>query len=263
MRQNRTLVIWLLLPVLISGCATLPWTVKPEVRDVRPRLTNIDFKTVCLAVEIDVYNPFPVAIDTVPIQYKIAAMERDFFDGEIIARTALPPKQTGTLTIPVTVAYSDLVPLGRVATNASKIDYRIYGYVNLPAAGNRYELPFSHRGSFPILRPPQFSTVKVELSDVSLSKACILADAEVHNPNVFELGVQDLTFVLNLGSAQITGLKASTGGKVAAGRKGRLTLAGEISAESGLITVLMKGISKQPRLTASGSLQTPYGRVSL
>jgi LEA14-like dessication related protein len=142
------------------------------------------------------------------------------------------------------------------------LEYEIEGLMKVPVLGLHLRIPFAHEGVFPVLRPPTVSTMKVQLEDVSLSKARIVADAEITNPNAFDVGIKDLSFALNLGNAQVMGLK-TTDAAVAAKNKKRLLLSGEISAANGLINVLMNGISGEPEISASGLLQTPYGYIKL
>jgi len=247
--------------VLVSGCATIASLSKPEIRVLEPRITNISFQDVQLAVDLDIYNPYPFRITAAPSEYKIDIEDQKFLAGEIVSELSISPKQRGTLTVPARIAYADLARLGGGISKASELKYTLYGFVRMPIAGSNFDIPFSHRGVFPVLRPPVFSAVKVQLAEVSLSKAVVITEAEINNPNAFDLGLKELTYVLNLGNAKVAGLKSATEGTVAASSKGRVTLVGEISAASGLIHVLMNGVPSEPQLSASGLLLTPYGKI--
>lgn len=249
--------------LLFFGCATIIPGNKPAVESVHPRITAIDFQGVRLAVDVVVFNPYPFHIHATPARYTVDVKKKSLLSGTSTSEFTLLSRRRGKVTFPLTIAYSDLDSLGKDLAGKPELDYRAYGVVELSVLGEPIELPFSQKGALPILRPPAIEAVRVQLDDVSLSKARVIADAEITNPNVFDLGIEDLTFALNLGNASVAGLKASTGDTVEAGKIGKLKVAGEISASGGLYNVLMNGIACQPELTASGYVRTPYGKVRL
>jgi LEA14-like dessication related protein len=262
MRLGRNIALTILL-LFVFGCATVVPFRQPQITDVRPRIIDIDFQGVHLAVDVDVYNPGPFLVHGIPAQYGIDIKDKNLATGQASSSFQLPPHQKETVKLPLSFAYSDLARIGKDVAGASELSYTIHGMLRIPVLATHIDIPFSHEGKFPVLRPPALSAIKVQLTDVSLSKAQITADAEISNPNVFEVGINDLTYMLNLGNAQVTGLKASSEKTVAAGEKGRLTVSGEISAENGLINLLMNGISGAPEISASGFIQTPYGKIKL
>jgi len=234
------------------------------VESVQASITGIDFTGVRLKLEMDVFNPHSFLIHAVPVQVGIAVKGKEIFKSDTAVESSLLPNQTSTVSLPLKLAYADLAKLDKDVSSASQVDYLAYGALKTHIFGTPVEIPFSRSGTLPILRPPVLSTVKVQLADVSLTKARVIADAEIENPNVFDLGIKDLTFAMNLGSAQITGLKPDgETATVTAGKRDRIILTGELSAGSGLINVLMNGVSGHPELAASGYLQTPYGEIKL
>jgi LEA14-like dessication related protein len=262
MRTIHYKIICFLLIVFVTGCSTLLSIRQPEVAAVRPRITSIDFESIRLAMDVHVRNPYPFRIGAVPAQLQLTVNGKKIFQGEIATATPIALVQTGKVTFPVALNYSDLFRLGKELANASEVKYTASGVVRVPVMNTTFDIPFSHQDSLPILRPPTVSALKVQLSDVTLSKAKIVADAEMCNPNSFEVGIKNLSFALNLGNAKVGGLKAVSNA-VPPKSKERLLLSGEISAKSGLIDVLMNGVSGPPEISAIGLLQTPYGEVKL
>ncbi len=250
--------------LILPACATVAASLqKPEVQDVQSRITRMDFQGVRLLIDMDVVNLSPFTAKVEPSHYTLDINQQQFCTADINPDLSLAPKQSDVITFPIVVNYSDLERVGKEVSNASEVDYTVHGHIKMLLLGAHIDVPFSGAGKFPVLRPPSLVAVKVRLTDVSLSKAKLIADTEVTNPNVFDLGIRELTYELDLGSTRINGLKAQSEGTVAAGKKLRLTITGEISAGNGLINVLMNGVSVVPEVTASGFLQTPYGKVKL
>jgi LEA14-like dessication related protein len=247
--------------MVMSGCSLLQEIQKPEIVSVRPGITGIDFDAISMAFDVDVNNPYPIPIRAPRFRYGLDIQENEFFKGEAESGIDLPAAKVGTLTLPVQLSYKDLWRTFQGLSDAKEVDYTLNGAVMFSALGKSFDLPLSHNGKFPVLRPPTFSNVKVDLSEVSLTKAKISVDADVKNPNVFDLGIQGLGYVLKIGDQEIGGLTASSGGMVASEKAGRLTLDGEVSAASSLLRLIRGGRLGDAKIAPSGSIQTPYGPV--
>ncbi len=102
---------------------------------------------------------------------------------------------------------------------------------------------------------------KVRFANVSLSKAKVIVDTDVENPNAFALEVNKLEYELDLGDVQLAVFNESEVGSIGPEQVGRLTLTGHISASDGLINVLMDGIATLPLVSVSGSVGTAYGTL--
>jgi LEA14-like dessication related protein len=263
MRRSSSYAIIILVSMLISGCALLQEIRKPEIVSVRPKIAGIDFEGINMAFDIDVNNPYPLPIRTPRFRYGIAIQGNEFFKGEAESGINLPAVQVGTLTLPVQLSYKNLWQQFQGLSHAREVDYTLSGALLFSALGSSFELPLSHNGTFPVLRPPTFSNIRVNVPEVSLTGAKISVDADVKNPNVFDLGIQNLGYVLKIGGEEIGGLTASSAGTVGAGESSRLSLAGEISAASSLLRLIRGGRLGEAMLVPSGAIQTPYGIVTL
>jgi LEA14-like dessication related protein len=133
----------------------------------------------------------------------------------------------------------------------------------LPVAGQSFEVPFAHDGQLPVLRPPKFSVLDVETSDVSLRGAKVAVKAEMENPNVFALGLRDLGYSLMIGGASVGALQATTADTIEPGATGSLTLSGELTAADALMKLVRGGGLGPAKLAATGAVQTPFGAVDL
>jgi LEA14-like dessication related protein len=242
----------------MASCASLDFVGKPEVRAVRPRVNGIDFRGVDLAFDVDVDNPYPVAIRSPEFRYGLDIEGAEFLESTESSKIDLPGSGTGTVTLPVRLPYANLWRTFKNLAGAAEVPYTLHGEIVTSALGQSFALPLKHSGTFPVLRPPTLSDLSVQLSDVSLRGAKIVADAAMKNPNAFALSLKDLGYVLNVGGEQIGGLTASTAETIGAGETGHVRLTGAISAADAVAKIVKGGIGSA-RLALSGSVGTPYG----
>ncbi len=259
----RVFVIGLLLSALILGCSTLPVAMQPEIQEVHPRITAIDFSGVNMTFDVDVNNPLPVPLSGRQFRYGIQIQGSDFISSELNTPVEIPANGVGTVALPIRASYHDLWRTYQNLSDSSEVRYKLHGAIVLSGLGRSFEVPAEHSGAIPILRPPSLTAVRVRLADVSLSKAKIIVDSEIKNPNVFPLGIRNLQYTLDLGDVQVGDLTASSIGSVGVGQTQQFDLSGDVSASNGLIKLLMSGVTTKPEIAATGSIQTPYGPVRL
>ena len=262
MRLFRVLPIMPIYLTLTLGCATVSSMERPEIQEVSPRITGVDFQGLDMAFDVDVNNPYPLPIKTPRFQYGIDVEGSRFFDSEATSQFNLPASGVGTVTLPVRLSYVDLLRTYRDLSGASEADYMLHGTLVLPILGRSFKVPVTHSGTFPILRPPTFSDINVDLEKVSFLKTKIRADAAIKNPNAFALGIKDLGYLLKLGDVEFGDLTGTTGSTLEAGQTGRLSLTGEVSAASAIVNTIKTGNLGGAKIVPSGSIQTPYGAVN-
>lgn len=247
----------------IPGCATLTSLGRPKIQAVRPRITGIDFQGISVAFDVDVRNPYPVPIRTPKIQYGIDIKNSRFVDSEVDSTLDLPAGDIGTLVLPVRLSYLDLWRTYRELSDIPEASYRLHGALVFEIFGRPVELPISHEGTFPILRPPVLSDIKVKSMDISFAGSKISIESAIRNPNVFSLDIHELGYTLKLGDTAIGNLMAGTDDVLEAGQTGRLSLSGEISASETIINLIRGGNLGSATILPSGSIQTPYGAVRM
>jgi len=263
MRLPIISLIMIAIAASILGCATLPLSEKPEIRSVSPRITGLDFQGLNMAFDVDVDNPYPVPIKTPRFKYGVDIEGSRFFSSEATSQLNLPANGVGTVSLPVRLSYTDLFGTYKNLADKAEADYTLHGNMILPLLGRSFELPVSHSGTFPILRPPTFSNINIDLSKVSLFKTVVNVDAAMKNPNAFALGIEDLGYILKLGGVELGSLTATTASSLDAGQTGKLSLRGELSAASAIVNMIKGGSIGGAKILPSGSIQTPYGPVKL
>ncbi len=244
--------------LVAAGCSSMK---RPEIRQVRPRITAIDLQGVSLDFDVDVSNPYPVALRTPKFDYAVDVEETEFIRSHAPVEVDLPALHGGTVTLPARFGYTELWRTFSALKDAAEVKYRLRGTFMLSALGENVELPLSHTGTVPVLRLPAVSIDKVDVAELSLSSAKVMVDASLKNPNVFPLGMEQLGYVLRLGDVPVGSVSASTIESIAAGATGKLSLAGQITARSALTKLVSGSGLGQPSVSLAGAIQTPYGAV--
>jgi LEA14-like dessication related protein len=245
------------------SCASLPGAPVPEIRKIDARIVGVTFDEARMAFDIAVHNPYLVAIRTPRFRYDLEVAGSDFLSSTVSGSGRLPAGVTSVVTLPVRISYYDLFRSYPALREDAEIGYRLRVALGLSEM-SAVEIPFYHEGTFPTLRPPHVTAAKIQLSEVSLSEAKLIVNADIENPNVFVVGVDDLSYELEISDITI-GVYGVPLGKatIAPGQKARMVLTGDITSSEGLIELLIKGVPNIPNLSASGQLWTPYGTAMI
>jgi len=251
------------LAALLSGAGCAALGVRPEIQDIRGRVTSIDAQGVSLTFDVDVKNPYPVPLKTPNFKYGLDIDQEPFVESGSAVNVDLPAGTTGTASLPVQIRYADLWALASSLRQSKEFSYRLHGAFLVTALGESFELPLQHQGTCPVLRLPRLSVKDVNVRDVSLSSARVDLDVEVTNPNVFSIDSNQLGYAVRMGDVQLGSVTASTLGEVAAGSTGRVTITGELKAKRALLQLARGASVGNVELRPTGSLGTPYGAVEL
>lgn len=262
--MNKNLRLGLLGVALLAVSAGCSAT-RPRIESVSARITDIDFTGIGLEFDVAVLNPYPIPIRTPRGKYAIDIADSEFVRSDSVPSVNLPAGKVGTVTLPARMEYRQLWQTYRNLGQAAEVPYALRGALVVPLAGRDFDVPFSHEGTFPVLRPPTLSITDVKTSGASLGGASVTVEAQMKNPNVFALGLKDLGYVLQLGDVPVGDIKAATIHQIGAGETGRLTLTGRLTAADAARKLLQGGLPGpgDATLRPVGALQTPYGPVEL
>ena len=259
MQKAISISVTIAMLLTLMGCASLPGAPVPEIRSIDARIVGVTFNEANMAFNIAVHNPYLVAIRTPRFWYDLEVEGSDFLSSTVSGSGRLPAGTTSVVTLPVRISYNDLFRSYPDLREDAEIGYRLRVALGLSAM-SAIETPFYHEGTFPTLRPPLVTAAKIQLSEVSLSEAKLIVNADIENPNVFVVGIGDLSYELEISDISIGVYGVPSGeATIAPGQNARMTLTGDITSSEGLIELLIEGVSRIPNLSISGRLWTPYG----
>lgn len=234
----------------------------PEIRDVRARIAGIDAEGVNLVIELDVYNPYTIALRTPEFRYTVDVEDTPLIQARTNVKVDLPPRQVGTVELPARLEYVQLLRVSHAVADADEVDYRLHGVIRFEVMGESVELPFQQRGTVPVFRMPKFALPTVAFSEVTFTSARLVLETKVTNPNAFRLGLGRIRFELSLGDLPVGNVEVS-GKALAPHSNGKLTLSGQVATGSALLQLAADQRLGAPKIDWAGTIDTPYGPIPL
>jgi LEA14-like dessication related protein len=188
--------------LMLTGCAELEKyteVIKPTAKLTDSRLANIDFEKADLVFDLAVENPNPVAINLAGLNYDLKIENHSLLSGVTARGVEIKPASTSTVQVPVSLEFDDLKKLPGEIWKQDRLGYQLDTefVVDLPVIGN-YAIPVSKQGELPVPKLPVIKLKDLQVKQLSLTAADVVARVEVENPNDFELGFSDFNYQLNV-----------------------------------------------------------------
>lgn len=218
-RRRIALVMFTLIFGMFSGCATLNQLVqKPTVTFHSLDLVNASLLESTLKFNFKVNNPNPIGLRTGRLDYDLKINGSPFTSGHLDRGVSLPAEGTGTLSVPITVAYLDFLDSIVSLVQNRTATYDLKGTM----AVGPVDIPFQTRGKFDLPRMPKISLDAVNIEKLSFSGASLNCRLRMDNPNAFNILFKQLDYTLKLGQTRIARTFAATKGVL--GQKGASTI---------------------------------------
>ena len=249
--------------LLAQGCSVLQSMAKPEVKRVVPKINGISMDGLDMQFDLDVSNPYPIPLSSDGLRYRLAVGGTELLNSKTTDPINVPAGQTSNVSLPVRISYEKLMSVAKGLRGASEAPYELGASADFVVLGQPLSLPIKHQGKLPILRPPTFADPKVNISRQGLTQVKLAVDANMHNPNAFDLGLEELGYDVKIGELSLGNIQATTDGKVGAGKTSRIRLSGEVSGASALRQLLGGKSLGKAHISPTGTLVTPYGPVRL
>ncbi|MDH5356928.1 MAG: LEA type 2 family protein, partial [Gammaproteobacteria bacterium] len=101
--------------------------------------------------------------------------------------------------LPVTLKFDDLRKIPGELWKKDQFSYQLDTSINikLPVIG-LYTIPFSKKDTLPVPKLPSIQIKNLNVTDLSLTTAKIVAEVEIDNPNNFNLGLSNFNYRLNI-----------------------------------------------------------------
>jgi LEA14-like dessication related protein len=109
--KTCTLALMLAAITLLSGCSALSDMAvpKPDMALKGVQFGDIDLQTATLLFDVDIENPYGVALPLLNMDYALKSRQTPLFNGIADIQTTIPAGERKTVSLPVTLSYSDVV----------------------------------------------------------------------------------------------------------------------------------------------------------
>lgn len=268
-----TLLVLLGAPAL-TGCAALSELAQAQLATAeRPsasirnvRLRDLTLDGVVLDFDVDVMNPYSVAIPRLDIGYSLASGGQQILDGRTQPDTSIPAGESRTIRVPAAVTFADLLAVldgvrpGAVVPYTAEFDFGI----PIPG-GESISLPLSREGELPVPAVPEVAIERVAWSKLSLGEATAEIAFAVRNPNQFGLDLTEFDYGLDLGGSRVGTASVRPGRALEAGGERTITFPLSLRPlDLGFAAFrMLSGSSADYTIGGDMRLDTPFGPLTL
>lgn len=201
---------WAFMTALLISCSALNELAniqKPKLSIDDVSVTRLSLSDIELTFDVQVENPNPMAVTFNDYAYDFKLNEQTFVSGNQSSQTEVAASSSSIIKVPVQFGYRELFNTFQSLRERDETNYSllINTWVQVPILG-RLELPLRKDGTFPVVKVPKISLENLSLKSLSLTKADLVVDLNIQNPNGFDLNVSDLDYQLDLnGVSPISG----------------------------------------------------------
>ena len=220
---------WLTLPLLLlsaalllSGCANLQDMAKaqkPKASVAGVSVADLSLKTITLNTRVKIDNPNPFSLKAAGLALDLSVAGSHLVTvSQPDSSLSLPANGSKEVTLPVTLAFTDLYNAVSGLKNKNEVPYVLQGSVSfaLPVLGN-ISVPLSYEDVLPIPHLPVIKLQSVKLTKAGFSSVQLQLDMLVNNPNAFGVDLQRLGFNLaaqgkSLSRGEVKSVSLASGG---------------------------------------------------
>ncbi len=260
---------WLAI-LLLPGCRQLGEVLssmeKPSVRVADVALSDLSLEAVTLAIDLEVSNPYSVALPLLGVDYTLASRGTQFLSGEGTKGATIPAGGRGIYPVITRIPFADLLAVLSSVKPGAVVPYEasLGLTVNAPAIGE-LRIPVSHNDELPIPAVPKVSVGEIRWDVFSLSKVTAAISLDIENTNSFPLDLTELSYGLSLGGVQVGEAGARNASSFApADRKRLIVPLGFSPIDAGMALLNMLG-GKGGSYEITGTIKagTPFGAIDL
>jgi LEA14-like dessication related protein len=163
MKTGQT-IIWMmaLASIFFAGCETINsiGIAKPTAKMTGLKFADAKLDSATLLFDIEVDNPYPVALPLLNLEYGLSSGAEPFLNGSADLQTTVPAKSKKTVTLPAKINYLEMFKALKGIKPGSKIPYKadVGLSVDAPAVGT-LRLPMNKEGEVTL---PKVSDVNVK-----------------------------------------------------------------------------------------------------
>lgn len=269
--KNRTRKTALFAALALAGataCQTLEslGLSQPSLALRGTTIEGFSLESSTLVFEVEVQNPYGVALPLLDWGYALTSGGAPFLDGTVALEGSVPARGSRSLSLPVVVNHLELLRVlgdlrpGRSVPWEAELEFA----VDAPG-GQRLSFPLRRSGTLPVPAVPEVSLAKIRWSELGLSGATGTVVLELANPNDFGLDLSRLALALELGGRKVATLAAQPGTALAADGSASVELPLSVSLSAAGLGLLdtLRGNSASYGLRGDLEVGTPYGPLAL
>jgi LEA14-like dessication related protein len=181
---------------------------RPTARVTGARLTDVTLESAAINFDVDIANPYPVALPLVNMKYALAGggSNQPFVSGAADVQGSIPANSSKTITVPAKVVFAQLFQVLAGVKPGSVVPYdaSLTLSVNAPQVG-ALDLPLQHSGQLPVPTVPAVALSDIQWQNLTLEKADGLLHLHVTNRNQFAFDTTKLSLQLSLGGSNVIG----------------------------------------------------------
>ena len=150
--MSKSILVWAMVFVtfFFTSCETMQEALKlqkPTARMTGLKFENVKLDSATLLFDVEVDNPYPVALPLMNLDYGLSSGAEPFLTGNAELQTTVPAKSKKTVSLPANINYLDMLKALKGIRPGSKIPYKadLGLSVDAPALG-LMRLPLKKEG---------------------------------------------------------------------------------------------------------------------
>lgn len=255
-----------LLALGLGGCGALGDMIsKPSARVTGVRLEGLRMDGVTLGFDVEVANPYGVALPVAKLDYALQSGGNRFLDGKTDFQGTVPANGKQTIPLQARLGFLEVLRvLGGVRPGAV-VPYTADLGIGVDAPGvGPLRLPVSAKGEFPVPDVPRISVKDLKWDSFSLSEAAATLRLDVGNTNSFPIDLANFAYGLQLGGVDIVTTSVNRELSLEPGQTKPLALGFKVTPSNlGLAALgILQGQSAAYRLNGTFQAMTPFGALN-
>ncbi len=177
---------------------------KPTAEIIGVAFKDIDLSGLTLAFDVEVSNPYSVALPVAAMDLALASRGSQFLKADSPDQGTISANGKRTFPLIAKVSFAGLLSVLQSVRPGAVVPYTADAGISVdaPAVG-RLRLPVHHDGELPVPTAPDVHVQSIKWNNLSMQQASATVSLDVGNLNQFPIDLTKLSYDLNLGSAKV------------------------------------------------------------
>ncbi len=186
------LFFYLVILFNVVGCVSMQ---KPEVELEAVRFLSMDFESVQLAFDLKVHNPNRIGITLSNWDHDFQLYGHSLLKSEQKTPQSIDALMSSKFEVPVQIRFQEVFQIVKELSQQDTLRYHLFTHFgfDVPLLG-RVEIPLEKEGDIPLPKIPEFQIKTLRLNDISLTKAELVLEMNIKNPNTFALSLPEFRY---------------------------------------------------------------------